>query len=188
MPANPRRSNRNENLDAERAIARDNAEHRIHHDHPENQGQSLRYALNRVMVQISRIILALLLVNYIVQAFSISVELGARSIAATVLPILLVAYIVFNRSSKRSEKQLIKVPSPTFYFLSGIWVIALLVLTRYVYYYSNRQFPFGEIALSTTLAAYIASADRISFRSLIACAYGIISGVLIFILVFGWAL
>jgi phosphate/sulfate permease len=188
MPANSRRTARNENLDAERAIARDNAEHHIHHEHPENQGQSLRYALNRVMMQISRMILALLLVNFIVQAFNISFELGARSIAATILPILLIGYIVFNRSSRRSEKPLIKIPSPMFYFLSGIWVIALLILTRYAYYYTNRQFPFGEIALSTTLAAYIASTDRLPFRSLIACAYGIISGVLIFILVFGWAL
>jgi hypothetical protein len=188
MPANTRRSERNENLDAERAIARDNAEHRVRHGHPENQGQSLRYALNRVLVQVSRMILALLLLNFIVQAFNISFELGARSIAATALPILLVAYIAFNRSSRRSEKSQLKIPSPAFYLLSGIWVIALLIMTRYAYYYSSRQFPFGEIALSATLATYIAGAEKLSFKALIACAYGIISGVLIFILVFGWAL
>jgi hypothetical protein len=189
MPSNARRMNPNENLDAERMISQDNAGRGIRREHPENQGQSLRYALNRVIVQISRMILALLLLNFIVQAFNISLEIGARSIAATALPLCLIAYLAFNRSSSRSNQKLLSgIPSPSFYLLSGVWLIALLILTRYAYFYSDRQFPFGEIALSATLSTYIAVSDKLPFKSLVACAYGIISGILIFVLIFGLAL
>jgi hypothetical protein len=188
MPPNPGRMNRRENLEAEQAMTRDNVEHGIRRKHPENQGQSLRYTLNQVMVQISRAILALLLFNFIVQAFNISLEIGARSIAATALPILFVAYTAFTRSSQSSRPTSDRIPSPGFYLLSGVWLISVLVFTRYVYFYSNRQMPFGEIALSATLSVYIAAADKLSFKALVACAYGIISGILIYVLVFGLAL
>jgi hypothetical protein len=188
MPLNPKRMNPRENLEAEQAMTRDNIEHGIRKERPENQGQSLRYTLNQVMVQLARAILALLLLNFIVQAFNMSWELGAKSIAATALPIFFVAYVAFTCSPRSSRPSSNQIPSPSFYLLSGVWLIVVLVLTRYAYFYSNRQMPFGEIALSATLSIYIAATEKLSFKALVACAYGIISGMLIYILIFGWAL
>jgi hypothetical protein len=189
MTRDTERVNEHENLDAERAIKKDNAAHGVRREHLENQGQSLRYTLNRVTVQIARMILALLLVNFIAQAFSISWEMGARSMAATALPILLVAYGVFTRSSSSNRPKISdRFPSPTFYVVSLVWLLLILIVTRYAYYYSNREIPFGEIALSITLSTYIAASDQLSFKALVASAYGIISGILIYVLVFGWAL
>ncbi|MCU0565567.1 MAG: hypothetical protein MUF49_03105 [Oculatellaceae cyanobacterium Prado106] len=162
---------------------------RVHRQHPEGQAQSLNYALNRLMVEFSRVILTVILVNLVVQAFTLNVEAGWRSIAAIALPMLVVAYLAFANSSGKTEQQSTKLfrgfPSAIFYLIATVWMLALLILTRYVDAAINPAIPAGEFAISGTLSFYSAIIGLLPFKSLVACAYGIVSGVLLFILFFG---
>jgi hypothetical protein len=158
-------------------------------EYTRGHAQSLRYTLNRILVMLSRLILAGLLLNLTVRAFMVSPETGLKSIAATLLPLLITAYISF--SAGRSH-QAVRIPHEIFnlvlYLISGIWLVFLMLFTRYIALYFNRGVPLGEIALSITLSAFIFVTGRLPFRSLVACAYGIISGFLIYVIVFGLSL
>jgi hypothetical protein len=153
--------------------------------------QSLRYTLNRIMVMVSQLILAGLLLNLIIQAFSLNVETGIKSLAATALPLLITGFISFSNRSPDKPKNNLSLPHGMLntipFVLSGIWIIFLMLFTRYTVLYFNREVPLGEVALSITLSVFIFIAESIPFKSLVGCAYGIISGLLIYILIFGLA-
>jgi hypothetical protein len=153
--------------------------------------QSLRYTLNRIMVMVAQLILAGLLLNLIIQAFSLNAETGVRSLAATVLPLLVTGYISFSNRSPDKPKNVLRLPHGMLniipFVLSAIWMIFLMLFTRYTVLYFNRSVPLGEVALSITLSLFILVADQIPFKSLVGCAYGIISGLLIYVLIFGLA-
>jgi hypothetical protein len=63
MPLNARYINQRDKFNSEEVIKQRHAAYGIGKEDTEGQAQSLRYALNRVMIQISRMILALLLLN-----------------------------------------------------------------------------------------------------------------------------
>jgi hypothetical protein len=144
------------------------------------------------MVVLSRLILAGLLINLIIQAFTLNAETGVKSIAATILPLLITGYISFSNRSANRTRSVLSVPHEmlniVLYILSGIWLIFLMLFTRYVVLYFNHGVPLGEVALSITLSIFMLITDRIPFKSLVACAYGIISGLLTYILIFGLSL
>jgi hypothetical protein len=154
--------------------------------------QSLRYTLNRFMIVVSRLILAGLLLNLIIQAFTINPETGIKSIAATVLPILIAGYISFANKSANRTRAVLSVPhemlNVVLFVLSGIWLIFLMLFTRYIVLYFNHGVPLGEVVLSITLSIFMLVTDRLPFKSIVACAYGIISGLLTYILIFGLSL
>ncbi|HEY9642633.1 MAG TPA: hypothetical protein V6C57_19255 [Coleofasciculaceae cyanobacterium] len=157
----------------------------------QGHAQSLRYTLNRFMIVVSRLILAGLLLNLIIQAFTINAETGVKSIAATILPLLITGYISFSNRSASRTRTALSVPQMlniVLYVLSGIWLIFLMLFTRYVTLYFNHSVPLGEVALSITLSVFMLVTDRMPFKSLVACAYGIISGLLTYILIFGLSL
>lgn len=154
-------------------------------DYTQGHAQSLRYTLNRFIVLLARLILVGLLVNLIVQAFAVSLEAGIKSIAATILPLLITAYISFSSRSRHVMEVPQGVLDVALYLLSGIWIIFLLLFTRYAALSFNREVPLGEVALSITLSFLILIAGRLSYKSIVACSYGIISGLLTYVLIFG---
>lgn len=151
--------------------------------------QSLRYTLNRILVMVAQLILAGLLLNLIIQAFSLSSETGIKSLAATALPLLITGFVSFSNRSPDRPKNNLSLPHGMLnaipFVLSGIWIIFLMLFTRYTVLYFNRGIPLGEVALSITLSGFIWLSGQIPFKSLVGCAYGIISGLLVYILIFG---
>jgi hypothetical protein len=150
--------------------------------------QSLRQTLNRLIIATARVILAGLLLNLIIQAFAVSSEAGTKSLAAAILPLLIAGYISFSSKSRLSLGTTHEIVDIIFYILSGIWMVFLLILTRYAVVSSDRGMPLGEVAISITFSLFMLITGRIPFKSLVACAYGIISGLLIYVLIFGIAL
>jgi hypothetical protein len=156
-------------------------------DYTKSHAQSLRQTLNRLVIMAARVIIASLLLNLIIQAFTVSSEAGVKSLAATTLPLLITGYISFANKSHQSLGINHSIVDIIFYFLSSIWMIFLLLFTHYAVVSFEREAPLGEIALSITLSLFIFITGRIPFKSLVACAYGIISGLLIYVLIFGLA-
>jgi hypothetical protein len=150
--------------------------------------QSLRQTLNRLIIMAARVILVGLLLNLIIQAFVVSSESGVKSLAAAILPLLIAGYISFSSKSRFSLGTTHEIVDIIFYILSGIWMIFLLVLARYAVISSDRGMPLGEVAISVTFSIFMLITGRIPFKTLVACAYGIISGLLIYVLIFGIAL
>lgn len=154
-------------------------------EHVKSHAQSLSYTVNRFMVILARLIIMGLIANLTIKAFLVSPEAGFKSIAAITLPLLLTGYISFSNKSHHLTRPSNELLNIFLYLVSAGWLLALMVLIRYVIYYSNRSLPVGEFALSITLSIFIFISERIAFKPLVACAYGLISGFLFFILFFG---
>ncbi|MBE9182735.1 hypothetical protein IQ268_29805 [Oculatella sp. LEGE 06141] len=135
--------------------------------------------LNVGAVVLAVVILVGYLLYLILLAFSQSGETGVRSLAATALPLITVTYITFFTRLFRLPD---RVPVFNFYFVFTVWMIILLILVEY---YFSPTIPLGEFAISFTLGLLVSIGRGTSFRAFISCAYGIISGFLLYIFFFG---
>jgi hypothetical protein len=154
-------------------------------EHIRSHAQSLGYTFNRFMVILARLILMGLIANLMIKAFLVAPVSGFRSIAAIVLPLLLVGYINFSNRPSHPHRSWNEVSNILTYVGAASWLLTVMVLIRYVIFYSNRSLPIGEFVLALTLGFFGYLAGRIPQRALFAFSYGLISGFLIFILVFG---
>ncbi len=64
----------------------------------------IAYALNRVVVSLSNAVLGGTLLSLLIQAFSLNVEFGVRSLATAALPPILIAYLAFFTRAFRSPQ------------------------------------------------------------------------------------
>jgi hypothetical protein len=142
----------------------------------------IAYALNRLVVSLSNAVLGGTLLSLIVQAFGLSIEFGVRSLATAALPPIIIAYLAFFTRTFRSPQ-----PASDFkyFFLFAGWVILLLTFVNFVGSDSLYGMLFGMVCLSSTLSLWVLLAKSLPFRSLLSCAYGILSGFLLYILLFG---
>jgi hypothetical protein len=154
-------------------------------EHVKSHAQSLGYTFNRFMVILARLILMALIANLTIKAFMVSPIFGFRSLAAIVLPLLLIGYISFSNRSTHQPKGSNEVFNFFIYLGSASWLLTVMILVRYIIYYSNRSLPIGELILALTLGMFAYVSERMPLRALFACAYGLVSGFLIFVLVFG---
>jgi hypothetical protein len=154
-------------------------------EHVKSHAQSLGYTFNRFMVILARLIIMGLIANLTFKAFLVSPEAGFKSIAAIILPLLMIGYISFSNKAHHLTRASNEILNIFLYLVSASWLFILMVLIRYIIYYSNRSLPIGEFALSITLSIFVFISERIAFKPLVACAYGLISGFLFFILFFG---
>jgi hypothetical protein len=154
-------------------------------EHIKSHAQSLGYTFNRFMVILARLIIMGLIANLIIKAFLVSPEAGLKGIAAIILPLLITGYISFSNKAHHLTRPPSEILNISLYLVSAGWLFGLMVLTRYVIYYTNRSLPIGEFALSITLSIFVFISERVAFKPLVACAYGLISGFLLFILIFG---
>jgi hypothetical protein len=154
-------------------------------EHVKSHAQSLGYTFNRFMVILARLIIVGLIANLTIKAFLVSPEAGFKSIAAIILPLLVTGYISFSNKAHHLTRPPSEVLNVFLYLFSAGWLLALMVLIRYVVYYSNRSLPIGEFALAITLSIFVFISERVAFKPLVACSYGLVSGFLFFILIFG---
>lgn len=146
------------------------------------KSRPLIYAFNRIVIVTSLAILGSLLLNLMFQAFVLDIEAGLRSFAAVALPPLIISYVAFFNQAVRPQSSL---PDVGFFVVFAAWMLILMVVQDIVHNYLHNAVPLGEFVLSLTLSILAFIARYIPFRSLLSCSYGILSGFLMYILIFG---
>jgi hypothetical protein len=152
---------------------------------PEQLGRSrpLIYALNRLLITLSNALIVSLALILIGQSFTLDAEIGIRSLAAAALPAIIITYLAFFTRSFTPPTDV----SPVGCFLiAAIWMITLLILINILNTYAySYGLPTGVFLLSTTFSLLIFLTRNISFPSILSTSYGIVSGLLIYTLIFG---
>ncbi len=146
------------------------------------RNRPLLYAANRLVIVAANAAIFGLLVSAIVEAFAIGLDVGLRSLAAAALPPIILAYNNFFARSGRSAKPRLEINL----FLVGLsWILILIILVNAVTLRFNHVIPLGEFVISLTLSTLFYSYPRLSARSRLSCSYGILSGFLLHLLIFG---
>jgi hypothetical protein len=141
------------------------------------------HLFNLGIVFLSLSVLIAFLVSMMVNAFSAGLQQGVQSLAATLLPPLSISYIVVF--TELFEGRNVRVPQFSLYFVSTIWMlILLLVMQDLVEEVTWLASPTMELLFSITLASLIWIYRGLSYRALRACCYGIVSGVLMYLISF----
>lgn len=156
-------------------------------DQPDRRkSRPLIYALNRLLITFSYAILAAIIVTLVVRAFSMGAEIGVKSLAAAALPPIIITYIaLFSRRTFNPSDRF----SPVgFYFIFLLWMIALMIVINFVDSYLSYAVPLGIVISSLTLSGLVFLTRKLSFVQLLSCSYGIVSGLLIYTLLFGFSI
>lgn len=144
----------------------------------------LVYALSQLLITLSYAIVASLILSLIVEAFTLGGEVVLRSLAAATLPPLLISYFaIFHRSSRRPP---IHFPRFGLYLVATLWMLAMLILIGYLSEQFEYGISLGILILSATLSALIFLNKRIPFASALSCSFGIVTGLLVYALLFGF--
>ncbi len=146
------------------------------------KNRPLVYALNWLVIVVAFAAIAGLLISAIAEAFLLGFETGFKGLAAAALPPIILTYSnFFSRLFKASDG-----PIEINLFVVGIlWIIALLLFVNLVTLQLGDTVPLNELAISITLSSLFYLSRQISRRSLLSCSYGILSGFLIYLLIFG---
>lgn len=115
-------------------------------------------------------------------AFSVSSWVGFRSLAAAVFPLSVAIYLGFLARMKVPVRES-RAPLINSFIIFLFWTMLLLGIDG-----SNEliRFPLEELLYGTTIAVMIWRYKyRDSFKALLACCYGIISGSLAAVILFG---
>jgi hypothetical protein len=148
----------------------------------DRKSRPLIYALNRFAITIAIAAIVGLLIGAVVEAFAVNPEVGVRSFAAAALPPIVITYSsFFSRSVKPPERAL----EVNLYALALSWVLVLLIMVDFISSRFNHTIPLGEFLISLTLSGLIYFIKKLSFKSRLSCAYGILSGFLVHVLIFG---
>lgn len=142
----------------------------------------IAYAANRLVVSLSNAVLGGTLLSQVIQAFGYSGEFGVRSLATIALPPIVLAYLAFFTRTFRSPQP---AADAKYYFLFAGWIILLLTFINFVGADNLYGMLFGMFCLSTTLSLWVLLSRHLPFRALLSGAYGILSGFLFYILLFG---
>lgn len=146
------------------------------------KNRPLVYALNRLVTIIAIATIVGLLLSTVIQAFSVNLETGLRSLAAAALPPIIITYSNFFSRSVKLPEQVLEV---NLYAIALIWILLLLTLVNFITLRFNYSLPLGEFLISLTLSALFYFTKRLSSKSLLSCSYGILSGFLVHLLIFG---
>jgi len=115
-------------------------------------------------------------------AFSLSAWIGLRSLAAAIFPLSVSIYLGFLARVKIPTRES-RAPLINSFIIFMFWTMLLLGLDGNNDFVS---FPLEELLYGTTIAIMIWRYKyRNSFKSLLACCYGIISGSLAAVILFG---
>lgn len=146
------------------------------------RNRPLVYALNRMVTIVAFAAIVGLLISAIIQTFAVNPEAGFRSLAAAALPPILVAYSnFFSRPVKLPDR----VMEVNLFAIALIWILLLLTLLDFITSRFEYTIPLGEFLISLTLSALFYFTKRLSAQSLLSCSYGILSGFLVYLLIFG---
>lgn len=131
--------------------------------------------LNFVAVAISITIVLGFLISFILQAFSADFSAGLRSLSASALPLIIISYLTFYAPFFRMPD---RVPVFNIYFIFTVWTLILFVLIRATY---TSDIPTAEMLFSFTLGLLLTFFRHTPFKTFLSCAYGILSGFLIYV-------
>lgn len=148
----------------------------------DRKSRPLIYALNRFAITIAIAAIVGLLIGALIEAFAINLEVGVRSFAAAALPPIIIAYSSFFSRSMKPPEQALEV---NLYAVALVWVVVLLFMVDFITGRFNHTIPLGEFLISLTLSGLIYLTRRLSFKSRLSCSYGILSGFLVHVLIFG---
>ena len=164
------------------AMVRSPTDEELREERRSRQTRPLAHAFNRIIISLANAVLAGTLLSQTIKAFAMNGELGIRSLATAALPPIVVAYFAFfSRGVKPAQRS-----SEISYFLvfAG-WIMLLLMFINFEGVTYNLGMLLGQFALSTTLSIWILLARSLSFRAVLSSSYGILSGFLLYILLFG---
>lgn len=140
------------------------------------------HLFNLGIIFLSISVLITFLVSLTVSAFSVGVQQGIQSLAATVLPPLSISYVVVFTEIFQGRN--VRVPQFSLYFVSTLWMlILLLVMQDLAEEVTWLASPVMEFLFSITLASLIWIYRGLSYRALRACCYGIVCGLLMYLLI-----
>ncbi len=139
--------------------------------------------LNWGVICVSLSVLLTFLVSFVIRSFAVSGQQGLQSLAAVVLPPLSITYVVVFTDLFKNRNA--RIPRFSLYFLSTLWMLILLILTQEtIEVPASLSLPIIELLFSMTLASLIWIYQGISMRALQACCYGILSGLLMYVIGF----
>ena len=120
------------------------------------------------------------LVYLVIGAFTLGLEYGLRSLAACILPVIVITYVgSFTRLFQIGR------PNQNFnvFFIYTLWTLMLLILGTT---WNFTAIPLLELLTSTTLTSILwRTRKRASDSKLFACCYGVLAGALAFVCIFG---
>lgn len=146
------------------------------------RAKPLSYALSRLLISLSYAILVGLVLIQIAQAFTLSLETGIKGLAAGSLPPLIITYIsLFNRSLRPPQKA----PEILLYILFSAWMIAILVMINFLNTEPGFGLPLSILVLSITVSGLLYLNKYLNYAGALSCSFGIITGFLIYSLIFG---
>ena len=122
-------------------------------------------------------VIAGFLTSFIVQAFSISLGQGIKSLCAGGLPLIVISYITYFTPLYRPPRI---IPTFNIYFIFTLWTLVLFIVSA-LWRASGNDVPLAELLFSFTLSIILAISNRISFEAFLACAYGVLSGFLLYV-------
>lgn len=143
----------------------------------------LIYTLSKLLIPLSYAILVSLILILVTQSFTTSVELGIRSLVAAVLPPLITTYFSLFKHLFRHPIRIGKIP---LYLFSTGWAIAISFIINFLSNHTQYSPNWGIFLLSITLSELAFSRKYISYASLLSCCFGIVTGVLVYFLLFGF--
>jgi len=128
-------------------------------------------------------LLLIQLLTSISAAVSESSWLGIRSVAAALFPVSVAVYFAFLARLKLPTNRS-RAPIINNFVFFVLWTLLVLSIDGSV---QTISFPLEELLYSLTIAALIWRYKRQnSFKDLLACCYGILSGSLAAVILFGW--
>ncbi len=123
-----------------------------------------------------------LILLLLVRAFRLGLRDGIRSLAAVLLPLVVLTFVFMYQKPLFAE--IGNIPTIIGFVASAFVGIAVMVVIRFL---ANLAFfiPFAEILLSATLTMLVFSYVGLPRSGVLAYCYGMLSGFLVFVIVLG---
>ncbi len=135
--------------------------------------------LNFVVISFASAIVIGTLSHLIIEAFSINIGIGLRSLLAALLPIIVITAI--RSFVKTGDAQRGEMPFVNIYIIFSILGIIALLTVRFL---NEPLIPLGEVLLSFIITSAWLTYNHDKFKAFLARAYGIVSGFLVYIIFF----
>lgn len=119
------------------------------------------------------------LIGLITRSFVVGLGDGFQSLAASLVPFLVIVYVTFFTRLFRLPAT---VPPFNLFVCSGLWTLLVLISADL---FADAVLPVVELLCSFSLGILLAIAIHSPARLFLSCAYGTVVGLLVFVAFFG---
>ncbi len=119
------------------------------------------------------------LIGLITRSFVVGLDDGFQSLAASLVPFLVIVYVTFFTRLFRLPTT---VPPFNLFVCSGLWTLLVLISADL---FADATLPIVELLCSLSLGILLEVAIHSPARMFLSCAYGTVVGLLVFIAFFG---